>query len=146
MSTRRTARVAQAIRQVVSNAVLTEIRDPRIRDVTVISVEVAEDLRTARVSVSVMGDPPRQALSMQGLRSARGYLQGRIAELLDLRYTPVLSFSLDQGVKRSIATSRLLRELEEEQTSDGMPAFVAHGAEQPPDPPGGETPLNDSAS
>lgn len=118
MSTRRTAKVAQAIRQVVSTAVLTELRDPRVRNVTVISVEVAEDLRSAKVYVSVMGEPPQQALSMQGLRSARGFLQGRIAEQLDLRYTPVLSFVLDPGVKRSITASRLLRQIEEERASD----------------------------
>lgn len=117
MSTRRIAKVARALRQVVSTAVLTEIRDPRVKNVTVLSVEVAEDLRSASVNVSVMGDPGEQALCMQGLRSARGFLQGRIATLLDLRYTPVLDFRLDQGVKKSIAASRLLRQLEEEERS-----------------------------
>jgi ribosome-binding factor A len=116
MSTRRTAKVARALRQVVSTAVLTELRDPRVKDVTVISVEAAADLRSARVHVSVMGEPQQQALSMQGLRSARGFLQGRIAEELDLRYTPVLTFVLDQGVKKSITASRLLRQLEEERS------------------------------
>jgi len=125
MSTRRNAKVARAIRQVVSTAVLTEIRDPRVSDVTVISVDVAPDLRSAKVSVSVMGEPHQQALCMQGLRSAQGFLQGRIAEHLDLRYTPVLTFQLDQGVKKSIAASRLLRELEEERSLDELPPVAA---------------------
>ena len=133
MSTRRTAKVAQAIRQVVSTAVLTEIRDPRIKNVTVISVEVAEDLRTAKVYVSVMGEPQQQALSLQGLRSSCGFLQGRIAELLELRYTPVLTFALDQGVKRSIAASSLLRQLEDEQIphQESVAADSADGRQNP---------------
>jgi ribosome-binding factor A len=130
MSTRRTAKVAQALRQVVSTAVLTEIRDPRVKNVTVLSVEVAEDLRSARVNVSVMGDPGEQALCMQGLRSARGFLQGRIAALLDLRYTPVLDFRLDQGVKKSIAASQLLRQLEKEERSHLETQPVAAGSDE----------------
>lgn len=124
MSTRRIAKVGQAIREVVSTAVLTEIRDPRVRDVTVISVDVAADMRSAKVHVSVMGESQQQALSMQGLRSARGFLQGRIAEQLDLRYTPVLTFILDQGVKKSIATSRLLRQLEDERAAGKAPLIA----------------------
>jgi ribosome-binding factor A len=114
MSTRRTAKIAQAVRHVVSNAVLFELRDPRIQHVTVIGVDVAPDLRTARVRVSVMGDDKLQRRALQGLHSAHGFLQARIADELQLRYTPVLSFELDQGVKNSIAVSRLLRTLDEE--------------------------------
>jgi ribosome-binding factor A len=111
MSTRRTAKVAQAIREVVSTAILVELRDPRVRHVTVLGVEVPPDLRTARVAVSILGDETTQYLALQGLNSARGFLQARLAEELELRYTPVLTFTLDQGVKQSIETARLLREL-----------------------------------
>jgi len=114
MSTRRTAKIAQAVRHVVSNAVLFELRDPRIQNVTVIGVDVAPDLRTAKVRVSVMGDDKAQRRALQGLSSAHGFLQALIADELQLRYTPVLSFELDQGVKNSIAVSRLLRALDEE--------------------------------
>jgi ribosome-binding factor A len=114
MSTRRTARIAQAVRHVVSNAVLFELRDPRIQNVTVIGVDVAPDLRTAKVRVSVLGDDKVQHRAVQGLNSAHGFLQSLIADELQLRYTPVLSFVLDQGVKNSIVVSRMLRALEEE--------------------------------
>jgi ribosome-binding factor A len=114
MSSRRTAKIAQAVRHVVSNAVLFELRDPRIENVTVLGVDVAPDLRTAKVRVSVMGDEPAQRRAVQGLNSAHGFLQALIAEELQLRYTPILTFVLDQGVKNSIAVSRLLRTLEEE--------------------------------
>ena len=110
MSTRRTARVAEAIRQVVSTAILFELRDPRVKNVTVLHVEVPTDLRTAKVYVSIMGDG--EGLALQGLNSARGWLQSKIAKALDLRYTPVLTFVNDHGVKKSIEVSKTLREIE----------------------------------
>ncbi len=109
MSQRRLARVAQAIKQVVSQAILMEVRDPRAKNITVIAVEVPEDLRTAKVFVSIMGDPKTERLSLQGLNAARGFLQQRIAEELDLRWTPVLTFVVDPGVKKSLEISRTLR-------------------------------------
>jgi len=92
-------------------AILAELKDPRIRDVTVTYVEVSADLRHAKVHVSVMGDESRQDLSLRGLQSAAGFLQSKIAQRIDLRYTPRLKFILDQGVKRSIEISRILDEV-----------------------------------
>jgi ribosome-binding factor A len=111
MSTRRTAKVAQAIRQVVSSAILFELRDPRVKYVTVLHVEVPTDLRTAKVYISIMGDEKTQRLTLKGLEAARGWIQSRIADELQLRLTPVLTFVVDQGVKKSIEVSKLLREL-----------------------------------
>jgi ribosome-binding factor A len=110
MSTRRNAKIAQAVRQVVSSVILFELRDPRIEHVTVLGTEVAEDLRSARVFVSVMGTESAQRLAVSGLNAARGFIQSRIADELKLRQTPILSFVLDQGVKRSIEVSKTLRE------------------------------------
>lgn len=110
MSSRRTAKVAQAIRQVVSSAILTELRDPRVQMVTVLHTEVAHDLRSAKVYVSILGEDADAHLALQGLNSSRGWLQRKIADELELRYTPVLTFVIDDGVKKSIAASRLLRE------------------------------------
>ena len=112
MSSRRTAKVAEAIRQVVSTAILFELRDPRVQNVTVLRVETPVDLRTSKIYVSVLGDEKTQRLTMKGLDASCGFLQSKIAKLLDLRYTPVLTFILDQGVKKSIETSRLLRKLD----------------------------------
>ena len=84
-------------------AILAELKDPRVRDVTVTYVEVSADLRHAKVHVSVMGDQTQQQLSLRGLQSAAGFLQAKIADSIDIRYTPRLSFLLDQGVKQSIA-------------------------------------------
>ena len=119
MSSRRTAKVAEAIRQVVSTAILFGLRDPRVKNVTILRVETPVDLRTSKVYVSVLGDEKTQRLTMKGLIAACGYLQAKIAEELDLRFTPVLTFILDQGVKKSIAASQLLRKLDVEDSVRG---------------------------
>jgi len=110
MSSRRTAKVASSIREIVSSTILFGLKDPRVKNVTVLGVDVADDLRTAKVYISVMGEPKVQALSMHGLNSARGFIQSKVADQLQIRYTPVLTFVLDQGIKKSIAASELLRE------------------------------------
>ncbi len=111
MPSRRSQKVAQAIREVVSMAILADLKDPRVRDVTVTYVEVSGDLRNAKVHVSVMGDETHQQLSLKGLQSSAGFLQTKIAKRIDLRYTPRLNFILDQGVKHSIEISRILGEI-----------------------------------
>jgi ribosome-binding factor A len=111
MPSRRAQKAAEAVREVVSMAILAELNDPRIRDVTVTYVEMSADLRHAKVHVSVMGDETRQQLSLSGLRSAAGFLQSKIAKRIDTRYTPKIEFFLDQGVKKSIEVARILREV-----------------------------------
>lgn len=111
MSSRRLLKAAEAIREVVSMAILAEIRDPRVRDVTVTHVEVSPDMRHAKVHVSVMGNEQQQNLSLRGLQSSAGFLQSKIAERIDTRYTPRLMFVLDQGVKKSIEIARILKEV-----------------------------------
>lgn len=110
MTSRRTAKIASSIREIVSSTILFGLKDPRVKNVTVLGVEVGDDLRTAKVYISVMGEPRIQALTMHGLNSARGFIQSKVADQLQIRYTPVLTFVLDQGVKKSIAAAELLRE------------------------------------
>jgi ribosome-binding factor A len=129
MSSRRALKVAEAIREVVSMAILAELKDPRVRDVTVTHVEASGDLRYAKVHVSVMGDESRQELSLRGLQHAAGYLQAKVADRLKMRYTPRLTFVLDQGVKKSIEVARILREvLPQPETPEEAAAELA-GAE-----------------
>lgn len=144
-SSRRVLKVAEAIREVVSMAILTELRDPRIRNVTVTFVEVSADLRHSKIHVSIMGDDKQQQLSLHGLESAAGFLQSKVASRLDLRYTPRLAFVLDQGVKKSIEVSRILAEvlprepaenIESGDEQDQSPAVEPRDDEEP----GGEEP------
>lgn len=92
-------------------AILADLQDPRIRDVTVTHVEVSGDMRHAKVHVSVMGDETRQRLSLRGLQSAAGFLQSKVAKRIDTRYTPRIEFLLDSGVKKSIEVARILHEV-----------------------------------
>ncbi len=117
-------------------AILTEISDPRVRDVTVTYVEASADLRYAKVHVSVMGDETRQNLTLRGLQSAAGFLQAKIAERIEIRYTPKLTFVLDQGIKRSIAVAQILQQvLPKEQVlpeETAAPGSEAESFEQSP--------------
>lgn len=117
MHSRRTARIAEAVREQVSSTILFDLKDPRVKNVTVISVEVSSDLRNAKVRVSIMGSEKEQNLCMHGLNSAKGYLQSKVADRIQTRYTPVLKFVLDQGVQRSAEAARILREVEAERTA-----------------------------
>ncbi len=92
-------------------AILTQVRDPRVQDVTVTRVEVAPVLRCATLHVSVMGSPVKQETALRGLASSAGFLQSQIAAKIDTRYTPRLSFKLDGGVKHSIEIARMLDEV-----------------------------------
>lgn len=111
MSSRRVLKAAEAIREVVSMAILQELKDPRISDVTVTYVEVSPDMRQARVHVSIMGDASKQQLCLHGLRSSAGFLQKKVASRIDTRYTPRIVFELDMGVKKSIEITRILGEV-----------------------------------
>jgi ribosome-binding factor A len=108
MSSRRVLKAAEAIREVVGMAILADLKDPRIHDVTVTHVEVSPDMRQAKVHVSVMGSEQAQRLCLHGLQSAAGYLQQKVAKRIDTRYTPRITFELDMGVKKSIAIAKLL--------------------------------------
>lgn len=89
-------------------AILADLKDPRIQDVTVTFVEMSPDLRQAKVHVSVMGNETKQRLSLAGLKSAAGFLQSKVAKRIDTRYTPRLEFVLDLGVKKSIQIAEIL--------------------------------------
>lgn len=114
VSSRRQLKAAEAIREVVAMSILTDIRDPRVKDVTVLGVEVTADMREAKVSVSVMGDPTQQNLSLRGLQNAAGFLQAKIADRIETRYIPKLRFVLDQGTKNVLAVGEILERIREE--------------------------------
>ncbi|TWT93989.1 30S ribosome-binding factor RbfA [Stieleria varia] len=136
MTSRRLLKAAEAIREVVASAILTEIRDPRVRDVTVIGVKVTPDMREATVSVSVMGDETQKQLSLRGLQNSAGFLQSKIANRIDTRYTPKLQFELNRGTENAILVGELLSKIKREKLEQGV------------DPDGdvaGEEPLDDES-
>jgi ribosome-binding factor A len=120
MTSRRVLKAAEAVREVVSMAILTDLRDPRIQGVTVTHVEVSPDMRLAKVYVSIMGSETTQKLCLKGLQSSAGFLQQKISKRIDTRYTPVIKFELDMGVKKSIAVAKTLHDVlpESENSAD----------------------------
>jgi ribosome-binding factor A len=101
-------RVDEAMRMVLSDAIATDLKDPRVGFVTVTGVKTSPDLRHARVFVSVLGDAPTREASIDGLRSAHGYLQRRLASELTLKHTPTLSFEYDESIDHGMRISELL--------------------------------------
>ena len=106
----RMRRVDEAMREVLSGAITSELKDPRVGFVTVTSVDTAPDLRQARVYVSVLGGGAVRRRTLDGLRSAHGYLQRRVADELTLKHTPTLDFLYDDSVDRSLRIQALLKE------------------------------------
>ena len=110
MKSHRLARVSEAIREVASETILFELNDPRVKGVTVTRAEVSGDLQHAKVFVSLMGTEAEQKLTMHGLRNASGYVQSKLAKRLQTRFTPVIQFAIDEGVKKSLEMTRLIHE------------------------------------
>jgi ribosome-binding factor A len=111
MPSGRMRRVDEAIRQVLGEAMAGEVKDPRVGFVTVTDVRTSADLRHARVYVSVLGDAAQREASLEGLRSAHGFLQARVAGELRLKRTPALEFTYDDTTDRAMRVDALIDEI-----------------------------------
>lgn len=110
MKHHRLARVSEVIREVASEVILFELRDPRIKFTTITRAEVTADLQHAKVYVSVMGTERDRELTMHGLRSAAGFVQSKLGDRMKSRFVPILEFVLDEGMKNSMEVARILGE------------------------------------
>jgi ribosome-binding factor A len=106
-------RVDEAVREVLGDAVSQDLKDPRVGFVTVTEVRTSPDLRHARVFVSVFGTADEQQATLDGLRSAHGILQSRIARELRLKRTPALGFELDDTAERAARLEALIEDVRE---------------------------------
>ena len=102
------------MREVLSDAITQDLKDPRIGFVTVTAVDTSPDLRHADVWVSVLGDDSQRRLSLEGLQSAHGLLQRAVASQLRLKHTPQLRFAYDDTAERADRLERLLAEADDE--------------------------------
>jgi len=124
MTTGRMRRVDEAMRQVLGDAVAGDLKDPRVGFVTVTDVKTSPDLRHARVYVSVLGadggpsQPEEREATLDGLRSAHGFLQARIAGELHLKRTPTLEFFYDDTTDRAMRVEELIAEVVPDGESD----------------------------
>lgn len=96
----------------LSNIIRSEIKDPRINPMTsVVSVEVAPDLKTCKAYISILGDEKSQQDTIAGLKSAEGYIRRELARTVNLRNTPEIKFILDQSIEYGINMSKLIDEV-----------------------------------
>lgn len=104
----RMRRVNEALREVLSSQLAAGLKDPRIGFVTVTAVDTSNDLRHARVYVSVLGSDDERADTLAGLAHSRGFLQAVIGSELRLKRTPTLQFEHDAALERGMRISELL--------------------------------------
>lgn len=121
-SGKRINRVGHLIQMELSQLVLHRVKDPRLGFVTITHVSVAPDLRSARVFYSVLGDAQKKEDSRIALEKAAGFLQREIGGALQLRYTPKLTFSLDESLDRGMEIDKVIRKIHEEENHAPRPS------------------------
>ncbi|MCI8488974.1 MAG: 30S ribosome-binding factor RbfA [Lachnospiraceae bacterium] len=105
-------RINGEVMRELSNIIRSEIKDPRIHPMTsIVTVEVAPDLKTCKAYVSVLGDEAAQADTIKGLKSAEGYIRTKLASNINLRNTPQIQFILDQSIEYGVTMSKKIDEI-----------------------------------
>ena len=113
-------RVNGEVQRVLAEIIRSGIKDPRIAPMTsVVSVEVAPDLKTCKAWISVLGDERAQKSTLEGLQSAEGYIRGQLARTINLRNTPQITFIMDQSIAYGVNMSKLIDEVvEKDETAE----------------------------
>ena len=111
-SYKRSDRVQEQILKVINDVIKNEVKDPRIGFVTITRVELTENLRFARVLVSVMGSEEQQAKSFKGIKSAATFIRSQLGKKMRIKKVPELSFILDHGQEDSDRINRLMHQLD----------------------------------
>ncbi|HHU71228.1 MAG TPA: 30S ribosome-binding factor RbfA [Clostridiales bacterium] len=121
-------RVNIEVQRALSILINRELKDPRINPMTtIVATEVAPDLKTAKIFISVLGDEESKESTLKGLKSAASFLRGQLARELNLRHTPELTFILDKSIEYGVNMSKLIDEVnknnkvsEEDETEDNF--------------------------
>ena len=108
---RRPARLAEALKEEISEVVGFELDDPDLQNATVTDVEVSPDMRDAKVFVLVTGDEPEIKQTLRNLQHAAGFVRQQVALNLDLRFAPHIHFARDTAEENAARVGRLLNEL-----------------------------------
>jgi ribosome-binding factor A len=118
MTRLRPERVQEALRQEISRIALEEIKDPRIGFLTITKVELTKDLRYAKVYFSVLGGAKEKALALKGLNSAKGYIKGMVADRINLRLVPDISFRIDESIEHTKEIHDLFEKIKKKDKGD----------------------------
>ncbi|HSF31933.1 MAG TPA: 30S ribosome-binding factor RbfA [Candidatus Tectomicrobia bacterium] len=109
---KRSERLGELILAEISDLIARDIKDPRIGFVTFTHIEMSDDLRYAKVFASVIGSAAEKARTLQGLSSAAGYIRRHLGRTLHLRYTPEITFLIDESLEHGAKIAQLLRQLQ----------------------------------
>lgn len=115
---RRQCKIEEQVKRILGDILRGGVNDPRIGFVSVVRVETTGDLKNARVYVSIMGEDEEVQKSLEGLLSARSYFQRELGRRMSSRYTPVISFVLDESIEYSERIDRILSELNVDREDD----------------------------
>lgn len=118
MTTQRSERVGEALRQEISRIVQNELKDPRLGFLTITRVELTKDLRYARVYFSVLGEGKDKRLALKGLNSAKGYIKNLISDRIKLRLMPEIEFKIDESLEHTKNIYDILDKLKKESKND----------------------------
>ncbi|MDI3540488.1 MAG: ribosome-binding factor [Thermosediminibacterales bacterium] len=112
MAYHRTQRVAEEMKKEISNIIINEIKDPRISGlITITSVDISDDLRHAKVFVSIYGEKEKKMKTIEGLKNATGFIRREVGNRIRLRYTPEIVFKLDESIEHGVNIAKLLKEV-----------------------------------
>jgi len=112
MTSYRADQVGEQVREEIMSIIRRDLKDPRIGFVSITAVRMSADLRSARVRVSVLGNPEEQKASLRGLVSAKGLIRHELGRRLqNLKFSPELRFELDPSIEYSVHINKLLREV-----------------------------------
>lgn len=111
MEYQRADRVGDLLLEVIADLLAREIRDPRLRAVTLTGVKVSKDLRRARVFFSLLGERPERGEALKGLQSASGFIRGKLSQEIKLRFVPTIEFIYDDTEEAAQRIDALLDEV-----------------------------------
>ncbi|MBU4305798.1 MAG: 30S ribosome-binding factor RbfA [Candidatus Omnitrophica bacterium] len=107
-------KVAEFIKQEVSKIIHDEIKDPRVGFLTITKVELTDDLRYAKIFYSILGDEEQKKAAQQGMKSAYKFIRKLLGERVKLRYTPDISFRVDNSIEYCFHMNEIFDKLEQE--------------------------------
>lgn len=119
MNKRRLDKLAEEIRREIAAILTEEVKDPRLSMVSVTRIEVSNDLGSARILISVLGDEKKQEEAMQALEKARGFVRTELSNRIRLRHSPEISFKLDKSIEHGIRISSIINELNSDRSGKG---------------------------
>lgn len=112
MAKHRIERISEEVKKEISDIIRTEIKDPRVAAMcSVIDAEVTPDLRYAKVFISILGNEEEKASTLKGLNSASGFIRKELGARMDMRYTPEITFTIDQSIEHGAHILKILNDI-----------------------------------